>query len=412
MADRLLDRKKHPVWNGERTKMVIAFPTNQARLDEYAEFRAQALYEDRGLKSVNAFWRKYRAELEAGAVVAWPDRKLQGEISGVQSAVNLMLRDRAAFFAEYQNDPLEEKPIEDAALSVDQITGKLSGVERGRLTIEQTTVTAFIDVQKNALFWCVCAWGEHFSGTVLDYGCYPDQGRPYFHCLQLSKTLADVYQNMSEESAIFAALGGLTKAICEREWERDGGTVVKVGRLLVDQGYQADIVHQFCRQSPYAGLLMPAKGYGIRAGMRPMNEYQRKQGEKLGLYWRVTTAEGRSLRYVATDTNFWKSFLFSRLAVPRGSPGCLTLFGRDPQRHRLFADHLKAEYSVKTYGRGRDVIEWMPKPGNPDNHWLDCLVGCCVAASMSGIGLLAAEKSIGKPKNVSFAKMQHERRGG
>jgi hypothetical protein len=39
---------------------------------------------------------------------------------------------------------------------------------------------------------------------------------------------------------------------------------------------------------------------------------------------------------------------------------------------------------VPTTARGRTVDEWKLKPGKPDNHWLDCLVGCAVAASMQG----------------------------
>ncbi len=35
--------------------------------------------------------------------------------------------------------------------------------------------------------------------------------------------------------------------------------------------------------------------------------------------------------------------------------------------------------------RGRTVREWSPKPSRPDNHWLDCLVGCAIAASHAGI---------------------------
>jgi hypothetical protein len=31
------------------------------------------------------------------------------------------------------------------------------------------------------------------------------------------------------------------------------------------------------------------------------------------------------------------------------------------------------------------VHEWTNRPTRPDNHWLDCLTGCAVAASMVGI---------------------------
>ena len=36
MADNILDRDKHPEWNGERTKMVYAFPADEKLWDEYA----------------------------------------------------------------------------------------------------------------------------------------------------------------------------------------------------------------------------------------------------------------------------------------------------------------------------------------------------------------------------------------
>jgi hypothetical protein len=412
VADSLLNRKKHPDWNGSRTKMVNSFPKNQKAIDQYAEFRAQALYEERGLKSVNAYWKKHRKELEEGASVAWPERKLADEISAIQHAVNLMLRDRGAFFAEYQNDPIEEKREDELTLTADQICAKLSGIPRGILTVDQGSVTAFIDVQKHALYWCVCGWGENFSGNVIDYGIFPEQGRNYFNYSDLSVTLADAFPGKSEEGAIFAALEVVTNALCSREWKRDDQTVSKLSRLLIDEGYQTDIVHQFCRSSPFAAVVMPSKGFGVKAGNKPMNEYQKRPGEKAGLNWRITTAEGRAQRYVMVDTNFWKSFLFARLAVSRGTPGCLSLFGEVPIRHRLFADHLKSEYSVKTFGRGRDVTEWAQKPGKPDNHWLDCLVGCCVGASVQGIGLLARGAGIGTGKRVSFSKMQANRKSG
>jgi hypothetical protein len=34
--------------------------------------------------------------------------------------------------------------------------------------------------------------------------------------------------------------------------------------------------------------------------------------------------------------------------------------------------------------QGRKVNEWQDRPNHPDNHGFDCLVGCCVGASMLG----------------------------
>jgi len=89
------------------------------------------------------------------------------------------------------------------------------------------------------------------------------------------------------------------------------------------------------------------------------------------------------------DTDFWKSFVHTRLATHPADSGSLTLYGGGshwrPEHHRDLAEHLTSERRVKTEGRGRTVDEWKLRPGGPDNHWLDCLVGCAVAASMQGV---------------------------
>ena len=61
----------------------------------------------------------------------------------------------------------------------------------------------------------------------------------------------------------------------------------------------------------------------------------------------------------------------------------------NPEPHRLFADHLTAEYRVKAMAQGRIVDEWKLRATRPDNHWLDCLTGCAVAASIQGAVLAA-----------------------
>jgi hypothetical protein len=80
-----------------------------------------------------------------------------------------------------------------------------------------------------------------------------------------------------------------------------------------------------------------------------------------------------------------------------GDRGCLSLFGDKPEMHRLFAEHITAEYRVKTEGRGRTVDEWKLRPSAVDNHWLDGLVGCAVAASIQGV-ILPGTDNIQTPK--------------
>jgi hypothetical protein len=158
-------------------------------------------------------------------------------------------------------------------------------------------------------------------------------------------------------------------------------------------------VYQFCRQSPHAGIVMPSHGRFVGASSVPFSEYKRKTGDRVGLNWRIPNVQGkRAIRHLVFDTNYWKSFLHARLAVTMGDRGCLSSFGRDPEPHRLLAEHLTAEYRVKTTGRGRTVDEWKLRPERTDNHWLDCLVGCAVAASMLGAALLETKGLTQTPK--------------
>jgi hypothetical protein len=99
----------------------------------------------------------------------------------------------------------------------------------------------------------------------------------------------------------------------------------------------------------------------------------------------------RALRHVVFETNYWTSFAHARLAVPMGDPGCLSLFGQKAHAHRLLAEHLTSEYRVRTEGRGRTVDEWKLRVEGLDNHWLDCMVGSAVAASMQGAVLFGTD---------------------
>ena len=84
----------------------------------------------------------------------------------------------------------------------------------------------------------------------------------------------------------------------------------------------------------------------------PFVEYTRKKGDRFGHNWRIPNVRGkRAVRHVVYDTDAWKSFIHSRLAVTMADPGCVSLFGRKPDPHRLFSGHLTAECKVRTEGQ-------------------------------------------------------------
>jgi phage terminase large subunit GpA-like protein len=268
----------------------------------------------------------------------------------------------------------------------------------------------FIDIQGKALFYLVAAWEDDCTGYVIDYGTEPDQRTPYFTLRDARRTLAAVDPSAGLEASIYAGLERLTDRMLGREWHRDDGATVRIDRCLIDAnwGTSTDIVYQFCRQSRHARTVMPSHGRYIGASSVPLAEHRRKPGERLGLNWKVPVLEGkRAVRHVIYDTNFWKSFVHARLAVPMGDPGSLSLFGRKPEAHRLLAEHLTSEYRVRTEGRGRSVDEWKLRADGLDNHWLDGLTAAAVAASMEGCAPPGVEPTRDKPRaRVSFAEMQ------
>ena len=390
MADIILNRNTHPDWNGERTKMVYKFPKNMKLWEQYADIRSEALRTDGNFDAATEFYKAHRAEMDEGAVVSWEARYNHDEISALQHAMNLKLQDETAFQSEYQNDPLPEDTEDDGLLSVDEIAGKVNGLAHEKVPIACDKLTMFIDVQKALLFYVVIAWSDDFTGAVIDYGAWPDQHRRQFSLADASPTIQSKFPKAGFEGALYAALDALTKEYLSREWEREDGAVLKIEKALIDAnwGQSTDIIYQFCRQNVHAGVLLPSHGRYVGASSKPMTEYRKQPGDRLGLNWMMPNVAGkRAIRHVIYDSNFWKSFVHARLAVPLSDKGSLSLYGRIPGIHQLFAEHLTAEYRVKTQGRGRWVDEWKLKPERSDNHWLDCTAGCAVCASMLGATL-------------------------
>ena len=415
MADQILSRERHPEWNGEKTKLLYQFPKNTKLWEQYADLRADSLRETGTIQRATEFYAEHREEMDAGASVAWEHRYNHDEISAIQHAMNLKLQDEVAFWSEYQNEPLPEDLGSEEQLSVDMLIHKLNGMRRNAVPISCNHITMFIDIQKTLLFYVVCAWDDDFTGYVVDYGAYPDQQRRYFSLSEANPTLQSVAPRTGVEGSIFSGLEKLTEEYLKKEFTRDDGAMMRIERCLIDAnwGTSTELVYQFCRQSKYSNILLPSHGRYIGASSKPMSEYKKVAGDRVGHNWRIPNVAGkRAIRHVVFDANYWKTFCLSRLCVAMGDRGCLSLWGRDPERHLLFAEHLTAEYRVKTEGRGRTVDEWKIRPEAHDNHWFDCLVGCAVAASMCGAVLPGTDsralKSV-KPR-VKLSELQAVRR--
>lgn len=387
MADQVLDREQNSEWQGERMKMVYRWPDNEEMWTRYGDIRREEFANDGDGSESREYYAANREAMDLGAEVAWPERKLEEDISAIQHAWNLRIRDEEAFMSEYQNEPMEleeQKP----PLEVPAILAKQHGLGRHEIPIEAEILTGMIDIQKHCLFWCVCAWEPNYTGYVVDYGVFPEQPSRIWKYTSINKTLANLpgYAGLSLEERLYAGVRHVCEQLAGKSWIREDGDTLEMKPLLVDAnwGQSTNVVYRYARDS---GICIPSHGRGIVAAGLPLNSHKRKPGEKRGDNWNMPAKTGKA-RHIIYDTNHWKSFLVERMRTQLGGTGCLSLWQEDQKRHELFAMHLTSEYSILTSGRGREVEQWTQLPDRPDNHWLDCLVGCAVGANMGGAKLL------------------------
>lgn len=394
MVDRILDRKKHPLWRGQRTGILKSMPKNLAGWTDYFDVYARcSQLEPPDFTESNAYYIEHREELEEGAEASWEDRKLDGEVSAIQHAMHLYFRDPFAFWAEYMNQP---KPLHAVAASVLDpalIAKKVTNVPRLTVPRSCTRITAFIDVGAHVLWYVVIAWDEKFGGQVLDYGPYPDQSRLYFAASDVRPALSDLpgMTALPQEAVIFSGLSAVALRVLGRKYvQEETGTEMSVEKCIVDANWGpcTDVVYEFCRRDPHSARLLPSHGKYIGPKATPINAWtKRDPNEQIGPGWRISTAEaGKRGRKVVFDTNKFKTFVAERFRTAQAAPGCLMLFAGTEQEHQMFSEHCAAEYPKPKppNAGGYEVDEWVERIGR-DNHFWDCVVGNAVAASVLGL---------------------------
>jgi energy-coupling factor transporter ATP-binding protein EcfA2 len=406
LADQLLDRAKHPAWQGERASLVYEWPADEGAWDRYAELRRDGQRTGEGTAAATEFYREHREQMDAGSRVAWPERHNPDELSALQHAYNLRIdRGEAAFASEFQNSPLLPK-LETASLDRTALQSRAVNVPRGVMPSSHNTLTLTVDVQQRVLIWSVVSWGPGFSGHVVAYGAFPDQGTAIFNANAARRTLADRYRGHGFEAALLAGLGEVISPMLLRDWPREDGTTQRIGQVLVDAnwGNSTATVREFARRHASAAIILPAHGRGIGATSRPLNEHAKKRGEMVGPGWRVGMVGGQ--RGLLFDSNFWKSFVAGRLRTPVGDVGAVTLHAG---QHDLLIEHLLSESPVTVEARGRVVEEWRLTPGR-ENHLLDALTMAAVAASITGISAVGAEPLHRKRRKVEIPQAGQRRR--
>jgi hypothetical protein len=412
LTDQLTNRDNYPEFNGLRTSMVESFPKSK-KWNHYAKLYKQQVKEDS--RVATEYYLENREDMDAGAKVSWehgydPDKAE----STLEYAMQYKFTNPEFFWAECQNDPLPENDDSSAIemIDADGVTEKINNRPRYEVAEKCEIVTAYADVHDNLIYWAVCAFTDNWDAYIIDYDTFPRQSQGYFTLRNVPRGLGDIYKNDTVESRIYQGLASAVSVVCDREYRRADGEPMYIDQMGVDQRYKTDTVHKVCYEHQHRDKLLPAFGQGIAARNVPIKEYNRKQGDKIGDHWVLKRRlPGRPKRALLIDVNYWKTWVTERLQLKASAEGSMTLFGESPIQHRLFAEHLTAEYCVRTEGRGRVVHEWSLPNGGPDNHWFDCVVGCAALASYCGVGSGSNDSRSDGKARMSMSEMRRNARG-
>lgn len=393
MIAQLLDREQHPSFRAERCQMVRRWSDAHETfwLADYAATRrnfdpADPADRDRAKKRATALYKRHRKTADAGAVVSWSHCYAANdfEISAVQHAYNILIDDGPeAFAAECQNEPLaaqidNEHQVEPRIL----IKRTTANTPRGTVPHDADLLTAFVDVQQTILYWLVVAWNSPtFGGTVVDWGTFPDQEMSYFALSQARHRLAKRYPNADTEGRIHAGIIDLAVDLYSRQF-----APLHIGLTLVDSSKWSSTIYDAVaaarRQLPGANIVA-SKGRGIRARDRPISDWTPKPGSRLGREWIATKAQNRPGTLLTFDSNYWKQTAVGALKLQPGSAGAIILPDGPMTDRRMIVDHFAAERGTLVKTPERQAVEFSLMPGQ-ENHFLDCLVGNLVAASVMG----------------------------
>jgi phage terminase large subunit GpA-like protein len=235
-------------------------------------------------------------------------------------------------------------------------------------------ITIGVDVQKLGLYWVARGWSFNSESWRLGGGYIPGQ---------------------TEYDGVWLLL----TRIIEKDWNG-----MRARCVFVDSGYRPGdrdrrpdhMVYKYARQ--YAGLVWPTKGRDKLDA--PL------MGKKIDVTLSGKTHRG-GLQLWHIDTDYYKSWLHSRINWPEGEPGGFHL---ERTCDDDYCKQMTAE-EVLTMPSGRRVWRKLRE----DNHYLDCEVNAAAAASkmqvhtLPDLSIKVAEKKA--PTTPSRRREQSPRQG-
>ena len=362
VSDRFLDKEKHSEFQGKRIPLFVKWPKAQKTLwDEYAIIRRIADDDSMGKKLATEFYVKNRREMDKGAVVSWPDRIRDGELSAIETGENLLIEMRDKFWSEMQQDPVSHG--DSCYVLTPELIQSRAEPDRapGIVPDWAIAVVATTDINPSyALTSTVTAFGKNQRSAVLWYGLHK-------MVVPTKKGMTDAmqYKLIYEELArLGPEIAGLP---CRPNlWVIDGG------------GSPEGTVIDFAANAPkICGLeAVCAFGRGWKQ-YRPTGKHKVIIGEQLH-----RTVQSRARQWIIWSSDYWREASHKGWTGAPGGPGSCSL----PRgRHSDFATQASNE-PLTAKGKGLSgKTEWIYK--NKGIHdYGDCMAMAYMGAALLGIG--------------------------
>lgn len=399
LAERFLDRERHPEWRGQRTKLVENWGGTDDLWRGYDECYRLELSGAQPKGTATAYYSAHRSELEAGAVVMCESLFSEGEVSALQHARNYLVENgEFSFAAECQNEPLSLTPEADYTIDARTVAAHLSHRPRGRIPEDSVSLVAAVDINKYAAAWAVVSATGGAVYEVIDYGFWLPKGR---------RALWDGEQSEAPQVAVAAAVQGVVHDLLKT---KPYSPEVKV--VAVDAGYQAPTVYDACAAlaREYRGRrIIPARGLSGDKYDPPTKARRIRLGQ-LADYRR--NANGNAL--MLWDSTHWHMVAQRGFLLPVSAEGAVALYGGNAGEHAIYAEQMCADRLERSYltPYGKTAAVWTT---TGRNEMGDVTAQALAALSCEGIAPAKhgrAATAVSLPTAVSGAAVTADGTGG
>lgn len=385
VSDIYTDAKKKPSWNGKRYSALISEPD---RKDLWLQY--EVLYKDDSKKALS-YYRKNRKQLEQGSQVLWKDRYDRSkELSALQSIMNFKISNgETAFLTEYQNQPPAEIESLTTALTVKEITSRITDIEKLVVPNSSIKITCGIDVGKYICHYVLRSEDINRNSHIVDYGTF------------------DVPQHSSDvKDNILSALRTFRDTYLKRDFYDENNQPRRIDLTLIDSGYCPDAIFEFTRESGHL-YYKALKGHGSgidNFGVKRSPYYLPKDKSKgliAGTYYYINKIRDSVLVHIDCDN--LKEQVQDAFRLSDDTPGGISLYKHESgwTGHLTLAHHIASECIKEEFITGKGLVrKWIRSSKN--NHLLDCLVYSACGASIVAGNASKARKSVAKEASTNI----------